>query len=103
MTIAFTAQSGSHFWSRHVLPNGSKLQNTNCTETFYWLQQRDININQITFKQIITNYSERFFKFIPLVSVSFHQYCPGFDGMRSINNASGKVLSEQRIFPLIND
>ena len=47
------------------------------------------------------NNSERFFKFMPLVSVSFHQSCPGFDGMRSIDNASREVLFEQRIFPLI--
>ena len=34
MTIAFTALSGSRFWSRHVLLSGPKLQNTNCTDTF---------------------------------------------------------------------
>ena len=39
---------------------------------------------------------------MPLESVSLHQPCPGFDGMRPINNASGEVLFEQRIlFPLI--
>ena len=32
--IAFTALSGSRFWSRHVLLRGPKLQNSNCTETF---------------------------------------------------------------------
>ena len=34
MSIAFTALSGSRFWSRHVLRSGPKLQNTNCTEMF---------------------------------------------------------------------
>ena len=34
------------------------------------------------------NNSERFFKFMLMVSVSFHHSCPGFDGMRSIENAS---------------
>ena len=36
MTIAVIAQSGSRFWSRHILVSGSdeKLQNTNCAETF---------------------------------------------------------------------
>ena len=47
------------------------------------------------------NNSERFFKFMPQVSVSFHQSCPGFDGMRAIDNVSREVLFEQRIFPLI--
>ena len=34
-------------------------------------------------------------------SGSFHQSCPGPDGIRSIENASRQVLFEQRIFPLI--
>ena len=34
MTIAFTALSGSRFWSRHVLLSGPKPQNTNCTDMF---------------------------------------------------------------------
>ena len=34
MAIAFTALSGSRFWSRHVLLSGPKLQNTNCTDMF---------------------------------------------------------------------
>ena len=33
MTIAFTALSGSRFWSRHVLLSGPTLQTTNCTDT----------------------------------------------------------------------
>ena len=40
------------------------------------------------------NNSERFFKFVLLVSVSFYHSCPGFDGMRSIENASRQVLFE---------
>ena len=31
---AFTALSGSRFWSRHVLLSGPKLRNRNCTDTF---------------------------------------------------------------------
>ena len=34
MTIAFTALSGSRFWSRRVLLSGPKPQNTNCTDMF---------------------------------------------------------------------
>ena len=32
--IAFTALTGSRFWSRHVLLRGPKPQNTNCTNMF---------------------------------------------------------------------
>ena len=32
--IAFTALTGSRFWSRHVLLSGPKPQNTNCTDMF---------------------------------------------------------------------
>ena len=42
-----------------------------------------------------------FFKFMPLASVSFHQSCPSFDGIRSIDNTSRHCSPEQRIFPLI--
>ena len=31
---AFTALTGSRFWSRHVLLSGPKPQNTNCTDMF---------------------------------------------------------------------
>ena len=34
MTVAYTALSGSRFWSRNVLLSEPKLQNTNCTDTF---------------------------------------------------------------------
>ena len=36
-----------------------------------------------------------------LVTASFHQSGPCFDGMRSIDNPSREVLFEQIIFPLI--
>ena len=36
------------------------------------------------------------FKFVALVSVSFHQSCPGFDGIRSNDNTSGQVLLSKR-------
>ena len=32
--IAFTALTGSRFWSGHVLLSGPKTQNTNCTDMF---------------------------------------------------------------------
>ena len=32
------------------------------------------------------------YKFMPLVSVSFHQSCPSFDGMRSIDNTIRQIL-----------
>ena len=38
---------------------------------------------------------------MPLVSVSFHQSCPSFDGMRSIDNTSRQVFLSKKIFPLI--
>ena len=41
-----------------------------------------------------------FFKFMPLVSVSFHQSCPSFDGMRSIDDTSRQVLLSKEHFPL---
>ena len=47
------------------------------------------------------NNSERFFKFMPLVSASFHQSGPSFDGIRSIDNPSREIIFEQIIFPLI--
>ena len=37
-----------------------------------------------------------------LVTVSFHQSGPCFDGMRSIDNPSREVLFEQIIFPLLH-
>ena len=41
MTIAVIAQSGSHFWSRHILVSGSdeKPQNTTVPRRFYRLQK----------------------------------------------------------------
>ena len=39
-----------------------------------------------------------FFKFMPLVSVSFHQSCPSFDGIRSIDNTSRQVLLSKEYF-----
>ena len=35
---------------------------------------------------------------MPLVSVSFHQSCPSFDGMRSIDNTSRQVLPSKEYF-----
>ena len=37
---------------------------------------------------------------MPLVSVSFHQSCPSFDGMLSIDNTSGQVLLSKEYFLL---
>ena len=96
MTIAVIAQSGSRFWSRHILVSGSdeKLQNTNCTETL--LQAAKMRHKHYTPGHFPANNnnSERFFKFMLLVSVSFYHSCPGFDGMRPIENASRQVLFE---------
>ena len=83
------------FWSRLVLLNGPKLQNTNSTKTFLYSRL------QVICKQIIT-VAKGFSNSCPSVeSVSFHQSCPSLDCPCSIHNASGQVLFEQRIFPLI--
>ena len=104
MTIAFTMQSGSRFWRRHILLLKADLNFRTQTvpRRYYWLQQRDINIRrQVTFEQIITTV-EGFSNSCPwMVSVSFHQSCLGFDGMHAIDNASRQVTFEQRIFPRI--
>ena len=42
--------------------------------------------------------SERCFKFMPPASVSFHQSCPGFDGMHFIDNTSHQVLLSKEYF-----
>ena len=100
MTIAVIAQSGSRFWSRHILISGSdeKLQNTNCTETF--LQAAKMRHKHYTPGHFPANNnnSERFFKFMLLVSASFYHSCPGFDGMRSTENVSRQVLFEKLYF-----
>ena len=83
------------FWSRLVLLNELKLQNTNSTETFLYSRL------QVAFKQIII-IVKGFSNSCPSVEiVSFHQSCPRLDGTPSIHIASRQVLFEQRIFPLI--
>ena len=52
------------FWTRLVLLNGLKLQNTNSTETFLYSRLK------VAFKQNNNN-SERFFKFTPLSGKCF--------------------------------
>ena len=42
-----------------------------------------------------------FFKFMPLESVSFHQSCPSFDGMRSVDNRSRQVLLSKEYLTVI--
>ena len=101
MTIAFIVQSGSRFWSRHVLPLKADLnfRTQTVSRRFYRLQQRDKNIRrQAAFEQIITTV-KGFSNSCPcVVSVTFQQSCPGFDDTRVIDNASRQVLFEQRIF-----
>ena len=98
LTIAFTALSGSCFWSRHVLLSGPKLQNTNCTDKFSTAVMRH---NQQTSGQLQTPNNtivKGFFRFMSLVSVSFHQSCPSFDGLRSIDNTSRQVLLSKECY-----
>ena len=92
MTIAFTALSGSRFWSRHVLLSGPKPQNTNCTDMFSTAVTRHKQQTSGRLQTANNTIVKCFFKFMPLVSVSFHQSCPSFDGMRSIDNKSPQVL-----------
>ena len=70
-----------------------QLPGSRCVICQKFLQETIIRAND--------NNSERFFKFMPLVSASFHQSGPGFDGIRSVDNPSREVLFEQIIFPLI--
>ena len=99
----FTALSGNRFWTRHVLLSGPKLQNTNCTDTFSTALTR--HKQQTSGRLLRANNTivklNVFFKFMPLVSVSFHKSCPSFDGMRSIDNTSRQVFLSKKIFPLI--
>ena len=98
MTIAFTVPSGSLFWSRHVLLSRPKLQNK-LTETFSAAVTRHKQQTSgplWTANYIVYN-SERFFKFVALASVSFHQSCPSFHGMPSIDNTNHQVLWAENV------
>ena len=97
MIIAFDTLSGSRFWNRHVLLSGPKLQNTNCTDMFSTAVTR--HDKQQTSGRLRTANNttvKRFFKF--MLSVSFHQSCLSFDGMRSIDNTSRQVLLSKEYF-----
>ena len=87
-TLKITAYLGNDHGSRHFLLNGPKLQNTNCTETFL-LAAIMRNQNQTSGRLLANNNnSEGFSNSSPsVVSVSFHQSCPGLDDVRSIENA----------------
>ena len=87
-TLKITAYLGNDHGSRHFLLNGPKLQNTNCTETFL-LAAILRNQNQTSGRLLANNNnSEGFSNSSPsVVSVSFHQSCPGLDDVRSIDNA----------------
>ena len=100
MTIAFTALSGSHFWSRHLLLSRPKLQNRNCTDTFSTVVMRHKQQTSGWLWTANNTIVKGFFKFMPLVSVSFHQSlsCPSLDGMRSIDNTSRQVLLSKEYF-----
>ena len=100
--IAFTAQTGSRFWSRHVLLSGPKPQNTNCTDMFSTAVMRHKQQTSGRLRTANNTIVKCFFKFMPLVSVSFHQSCPSFDGIHSIVSTSRQVLlSKEYYFPLI--
>ena len=100
MIIAFAALSGSRFWNRHVLLSGPKLQNTNCTDMFSTAVTRHDKQQTSGRLRTANNTTVKcFFKF--MVSVSFHQSCPSFDGIRSIDTDKPPSSPEQRIFPLI--
>ena len=79
------------FWSRHVLLSGPKLQNTNYTDMFSAAVTRHDKQQTSGRLRTANNTTVKcFFKF--MVSVSFHQSCPSFDGIRSIDNTSRQVL-----------
>ena len=93
MSIAFAAQCSSRFWSRLVLLSGLKLSADKLyRDVFKRLQKRYVNIRRL---RTNNNSSKRFSKFMPLVYVSFHQSCPGFDGMRSV------LFQQRRLFPML--
>ena len=100
MTIAFTALSGSHVWSRHFSLSRPKLQNTKCTDTLSTAVTRHKQQTSGRLRTANNTIVKGFFKFMPLVSVSFHQSlsCPSLDGMRFINNTSRLVLLSKEYF-----
>ena len=98
MIIAFTALSGSCFWSRHVLLSGPKPQNTNCTDMFSTAVTRHKQQTSGRLRTANNTIVKCFFKFMPLASVSFHQSCPSFDGIRSIDSTSRQVLLSKEYF-----
>ena len=98
MTIAFTALSGSRFWSTHVLLSGPKLQNTNCTDMFSTAVTRHKQQTSGRLRTANDTIVKCFFKFMPLVNVSFHKSCPRFDDIRSIDNTSRQVLLSKGYF-----
>ena len=103
MTIAFTTLSGSRFkfWSRHVLPSGPKLQNTNCTDTFSTAITR--HKQQTSGRLRTANYT--------IVKCFFQIHAPGKCLISSIMSKFWWYVfhrqhkppssPEQRIFPLI--
>ena len=85
------------FWSRHVLLRGPKLQNTNYTDMFSTAVTRHDKQQTSGRLRTANNTTVKcFFKF--MVSVSFHQSCPSFDGIRSIDNTSRQVLLNKEYF-----
>ena len=98
MNVAFTVLSGSRFWSRDVLLTGPKLQNTNCTDMLSTAVRRHKQQTSGGLQTANNTIVKCFFKFMPLVSVSFHQSCPSFDGIHSIDNTSRQVLLSKEYF-----
>ena len=99
MTIAFTALSGSRFWSRHVLLSGPKLQNKSEEKRMFSQAKQQTSGRFLTANNTIV---KCFFKFMPLVSVSFHQSCPKFWWYAFYRQHKAPSSPEQRIFPLIS-
>ena len=82
----------------HVLLSGPKPQNTNCTDMFSTAVMRHKQQTSGRLRTANNTIVKCFFKFMPVVSVSFHQLCPSFDGIRSIDSTSRQVLLSKEYF-----
>ena len=101
MTIAFTALSGSHFWSRRVLLRGPKFQNTNCTDTFSTTVIRHKQQTSGRLRMANNTIVKRFLKFMPpgkcfISSIMSKFWWYAFHRQHKLPSSP-----EQRIFPRI--
>ena len=67
---------------RALILSGRKLQNTNCTVPFSAAVTRHKQQTSGRLRTTNNTLVKRIFKFVPPVSVSFHQSCPSFDNLR---------------------